>query len=147
MVCFSGTVDMILDIIEEAKNRGYSELVLKQDLNNFINRFYKEQSLEYDEELRWASEDSYDEGKEDGYSEGHSDGYDEGKEETKEELINQFANAVIELKEFIRNNSLSQNELQLKITEMLLKLDDDNNIHYSKEEKLEVIDNEVLSCS
>lgn len=116
--------DRVLEIVEEAKKRNYSEFTLKHDLNNYITSVLKEEESYYDKELEWARDDSYDEGKEDGYQDGYDDGVEAGKDDLRDEIMKKLADEVIKLKEFIRDNSCTREEIQLKITEMLIAVDD-----------------------
>ena len=116
--------DRVLEIIEEAKKRNYPEFILKYDLNNYITSVLKEEESYYDKELEWARDDSYDEGKEDGYQDGYDDGVEAGKDDLRDEIMRKLADEVIKLKEFIRDNSCTREEIQLKITEMLVAVDD-----------------------
>lgn len=116
--------DRVLEIIEEAKKRNYPEFILKYDLNNYITSVLKEEESYYDKELEWARDDSYDEGKEDGYQDGYDDGVEAGKDDLRDEIMKKLADEVIKLKEFIRDNSCTREEIQLKITEMLVAVDD-----------------------
>lgn len=116
--------DRFLEIVEEAKRRNYPEFILKYDLNNYITFVLKEEESYYDKELEWARDDSYDEGKEDGYQDGYDDGVEAGKDDLRYEIMKKLADEVIKLKEFIRDNSCTMEEIQLKITEMLVAVDD-----------------------
>lgn len=116
--------DRVLEIVEEAKRRNYPEFILKYDLNNYITSILKEEESYYDKELEWAKDNSYDEGKEDGYQDGYDDGVEAGKDDLRDEIMKKLADEVIKLKEFIRDNSCTREEIQLKITEMLVAVDD-----------------------
>ena len=125
MVSFDGCVDIILDIIKEAKDRKYPDHVLKYDLSRYLKSLYEDQESLHDNDLEWARDEAYDEGKEDGYSDGYDDGVSDGKAEFKEAIMGKLADEVIKLKEFIRDTSCTKKEIQLKITEMLVELDED----------------------
>lgn len=133
--------DRVLEIVEEAKKRNYPEFILKYDLNNYITSVLKEEESYYDKELEWARDDSYDEGKEDGYQDGYDDGVEAGKDDLRDEIMKKLADEVIKLKEFIRDNSCTREEIQLKITEMLVAVDDYEILPYThKYCKVEEID-------
>ena len=94
-----------------------------------------------EEDLEYERESSYDEGREDGYQDGYDDGVEAGKDDLKNDLIRKLADEVIKLKEDIRDHSYNQGEIQLKLTEMLVKVDDYEVLPYTnKNFKLEEID-------
>ena len=137
--------DRFLEIVEEAKRRNYPEFILKYDLNNYITFVLKGEESYYDKELEWARDDSYNEGKEDGYQDGYDDGVEAGKDDLRYDIMKKLADEVIKLKEFIRDNSCTIEEIQLKITEMLVTVDDyeilPNTYKYCKIEEIDELYN------
>lgn len=129
---------------EEAIPKNYFDFIIKMDLDKKLSLHTKYLEDWYNESLQDANasyDDGYDEGKEEGYEDGHYDGVAEGKEEGKKEFILLLADKLIELKQWLTDTDPSKKEIQIKLTELLLDLDEDNNLGYtSKAIKLEEID-------
>lgn len=140
MVSFYENVDIILDIIEEAKNRNYPTQVLKYDLNKFLKQLYKESEETHDEELKWERDDAYDEGQEDGYSDGYSSGIEDGKDEAYALLVEKLADKIINLKQWLLDENPTKKDIQLKMTELLVEMDEKCDAPAYLEAKLEEID-------
>ena len=129
---------------EEAIPKNYSELIIKMDLDKKLSLHTKYLEDWYDESLRDADtsyDDGYEEGKEEGYDDGKYDGIEEGKCEGKKELILLLADKLIEFKSWLTNTDPSKKEIQIKLTELLLELDEDDNLSYTdKDDRLKEID-------
>ena len=129
---------------EEAIPKNYPDFIIKMDLNKKLNLFTKDLENWYNESLQdiEASYDNgYEEGKEEGYDDGRYDGIEEGKSEGKKEFILLLADKLIDFKQWLADNDPSKKEIQIKVTELLLELDEDCNLTYTnKETKLKEID-------
>ena len=129
---------------EEAIPKNYSELIIKMDLDKKLSLHTKYLEDWYDESLQDADtsyDDGYEEGKEEGYDDGKYDGIEEGKCEGKKELILLLADKLIEFKSWLTNTDPSKKEIQIKLTELLLELDEDDNLSYTdKDDRLKEID-------
>ena len=141
------SIDIVADIkkmFKEAQDKNYPEFILDHDLKNCLYNFKKNISSHYDEELKWVEDDSYESGKEEGFEEGHEEGYNEGKDEASDTFIKSLADHIIKLKYKIRDNpNLTHKEIQSLITELLVKMDDNEIIPYTEREYIiEEIDKE-----
>ena len=129
---------------EEAIPKNYSDFIIKMDLDKKLSLHTKYLEDWYNESLQDSDasyDDGYDEGKEEGYEDGHYDGIAEGKEEGKKEFTLLLADKLIEFKQWLTDTNPSKKEIQIKLTELLLELDDDCNLSYTnKENKLKEID-------
>lgn len=129
---------------EEAIPKNYSELIIKMDLNKKLSLHTKYLEDWYNESLQDANasyDDGYDEGKEEGYDDGMYAGIEEGKAEGKKEFILKLADKLIAFKYWLTNSDPSRKEIQIKLTELLLELDEDDSLCYTnKYTKLEEID-------
>ena len=129
---------------EEAIPKNYSDLIIKMDLDKKISSHTKYLEDWYNESLEDCNssyDNGYDEGKEEGYEDGHYDGIKEGKEEGKKEFILLLADKLINLKNWLTNTDPSRKEIQIKLTELLLELDEDDNLAYTDMDiKLKEID-------
>ena len=142
---FTGSVDQILEIIEEAKTRNYPEHVMKYDLNNFLIQLYRSQEEDFEKELKWAVESAEEETRDDCYSEAYDEGKEEGISEAREKFIEVLADKMIELKSNIQCNVLQGKDLQIALTELVLEMDEDSMLSSSyygnKEQTLRDFDN------
>ena len=101
MIRNDNIVDEIIKIFNEAKQKNYDELILKMDLDKYIDSIIRlpERDLDeaYEDGKRDADEERWEEGREDGYHEGFEDGkeyvlskinsfYDKVKDEAEELL-------------------------------------------------------------
>lgn len=129
---------------EEAIPKNYSTLIMEMDLGKKLALHTKYLEDWYNESLRDSDasyDDGYEEGKEEGYSDGYSDGESAGKEEGKKEFILLLADKLINFKQWLMDHDPSKKEIQIKISEILIEMDDNNEILYTpKEIKLKEID-------
>lgn len=131
-VDFSGSVEYILRIIEEATTRNYPNHVLKYDLNKFLHELYKDQEDDFQEELKWAVESAEEEARDNCYEDAFDEGKDEGKYEGYTEFIHKLALKIIELKTKLRDEHLSIKDIQSSLTELLMELDDNDELSNTK---------------
>lgn len=126
---------------EEAIPKNYSELIIKMDLNKKLSLHTKYLEDWYNESSNASYDDGYEEGKEEGYDDGLYAGVEEGKCEGKKEFTLLLADKLIEFKQWLTDTDPSKKEIQIKLTELLLDLDEDNNLDYTnRETKLKEID-------
>lgn len=129
---------------EEAIPKNYSDLIIKMDLNKKLSLHTKYLEDWYNESLQDSNasyDDGYEEGKEEGYDDGLYAGVEEGKYEGKKELTFLLADKLIQFKQWLNDTDYSKKEIQIKLTELLLDLDEDNNLDYTdKDIKLREID-------
>lgn len=129
---------------EEAIPRNYPDFIIKMDLSKKSNLFTKYLEDWYNESLQDSDasyDDGYEDGKEEGYDDGRYDGVEEGKTEGKKELTLLLADKMIEFKQWLTDNDPNKKEIQIKLTELLLELDEDCNLPYTnRETKLKEID-------
>ena len=129
---------------EEAIPKNYPDFIVKMDLNKKLNLFTKYLEDWYNESLQDSDasyDDGYEEGKEEGYDDGRYDGVEEGKSEGKKEFTLLLADKLIDFKQWLTDNDPSKKEIQIKLTELLLDLDEDCNLSYTnRETKLKEID-------
>ena len=126
---------------EEALPRNYSDYIIKQDLGKLAYTYLKTVADYYQDELDSASldrDDAYDEGKEDGYNDGYYDGEHDGKRESREDFIRELAARVLNLKQWLLDNSPGEKEIQTKLSELLVKMNTDD--LYIQDELLDDID-------
>ena len=129
---------------EEAIPKNYPDFIIKMDLNKKLNLFTKYLEDWYNESLQDSDasyDDGYEEGKEEGYDDGLYAGVEEGKSEGKKEFTLLLADKLIGFKQWLANNNPSKKEIQIKLTELLLELDEDCNLPYTnRENELKEID-------
>ena len=129
---------------EEAIPKNYSDFIIKMDLNKKLSLHTKYLEDWYNESLQDSNasyDDGYEEGKEEGYDDGLYAGVEEGKYEGKKELTFLLADKLIQFKQWLNDTDPSKKEIQIKLTELLLDLDEDNNLDYTdKDIKLREID-------
>ena len=129
---------------EEAIPKNYPDFIMKMDLNKKLNLFTKYLEDWYNESLQDSDasyDDGYEEGKEEGYDDGRCDGIKEGKSDGKKEFTLLLADKLIDFKQWLNDSDPSKKEIQIKLTELLLELDEDCNLSYTnRENKLKEID-------
>ena len=119
--------ELITYFREEALPKNYPDFLIRQDLTKLTYNYLKAVETYYQDELESTStsyDDGYEEGKEEGYEDGHYDGEREGRHEAKEEFIRELAARILRLKKHILDNDIEKKELQLKLTELLIKMND-----------------------
>ena len=142
--CGEFSEEIIKYFKEEAIPKNYSDLIIKIDLDKKLSLHTKYLEDWYNESLQDANtsyDDGYEEGKEEGYDDGIYAGIEEGKAESKKEFILKLADKLIVFKSWLTDSDPSKKEIQIKLTELLLELDEDDNLCYTnKYTKLEEID-------
>ena len=126
---------------EEAIPKNYSDPIIKMDLDKKLYLFTKDLRDWYNESLQDSNasyDDGYEDGKEEGYEDGHRDGFVEGKQEAKEEFIAELAARIIGLKQWLLDTDPNKKDIQIKLTELLIKMDDEDN--FNADYKLSDID-------
>lgn len=141
MVNYSGCIDRIFEILQEARTRNYPEHVLRYDLNNYLKDVYETSEKEFNEQLEWAIEEAREDERECSYQEGYDEGCSDSKEEHRDGFIEELADRIIEFKAWLCNTDPTKHEIQLKITELLVEMDDNCCIdHTARELKLNEFD-------
>ena len=129
---------------EEAIPKNYPDFIIKIDLNKKLSLHTKYLEDWYNESLRdieFSYDNGYEEGKDVGYDDGRYDGVEEGKCEGKKEFTLLLADKLIDFKQWLNNSNPSKKEIQIKLTELLLELDEDDNLLYTdKDDRLKEID-------
>ena len=132
MLKYNNEIDDLLKIIKEAQDRNYPEFVLKNDLNKFLYNLVHEYECSYDEIYEDVTKEIKDELeeeiREDAYNDGYSEGEDDAKRQTKADFIEKLGNEMISLKMKIRNEELSGHELQMALTELVIKMDEEDDL-------------------
>ena len=132
MVDFNLEVDNILKIVEEAKTRNYPDHVLRFDLNRYLQHVYKTTEEQFNEELELARQEAEDDVREEVYNDGYNEGQEDSQQEHRDTFIKELAEKIIKLKQYLKDNKLSDKEIQIKITELLLDMDEDGALNYSR---------------
>lgn len=132
MVDFNLEVDNILKIVEEAQTRNYPDHVLRFDLNRYLQHVYKTTEEQFNEELELARQEAEDDVREEAYNDGYNEGQEDSQQEHRDTFIKELAEKIIKLKQYLKDNKLSDKEIQIKITELLLDMDEDGALNYSR---------------